>query len=440
MKYVAEYNAKGDKEMINKIVNSTFVFYLGIGVIVCVGVIILGTFYVDLFKIEEGSVEKARLIAYLMAIGALTSWPMRSFGTSLEGLQRYDISAIISAIASTLNAIITVILLIRGYGIIELIFWGIILGAISQIITIIIVKKQLPFLKLKKKYMKFKTLKKIFTFSSVLFIGQIIGLLMLGADRIILGIFVSVGSITYYAVARKIHDVSQTASTLPASALLPAATELDTIGEKEKLKKLLLFGGKYKCALILSTTIILIALAKPLIHFWMGDKFISMVLPTQIFLSYWLLFAAWGVTGSVLLSQEKFKPILFINFSTAIGNIILSLILVQYYEVLGVILGTVIPWFISLAISIPYGIKLVGLNLKDYLNEIWLKTYPLTFLIGVLLYLILIIHYPSSIIELGIYALFGFLVYWVIFYFIGLTRIEKKWIYKLFKRFTSRIQ
>ena len=135
----------------------------------------------------------------------------------------------------------------------------------------------------------------------------------------------------------------------------------------KKIEKLVIRGGKYKCAIILSITTILIILAEPLIKIWMGKDFMNMVLPTQIYLSYWFLLAAWGVTGAVLLSLEKYKPILVLNIVAAIGNLILSLILVQWYGVLGVIMGTTIPYLLVLPLLIPYGLHLVGVNIKKYI-------------------------------------------------------------------------
>lgn len=435
IKYVAQYNAKEDKETVNEMVNSTFIFYLSVGIIIAFSIFLIGTFYVDVFNIDPDQIEKARLIAYITAIGALTSWPMRSFGTVLQGLQRYDYNAVIQFVVALINAGVTVILLLSGYGIIELILAGIIVGSLGQIITVVMVQKLLPYLEVRRKYMGFKTMKKIFKFSSVVFMSQIIILIVLGTDRIVIGAFVSVGAITYYTVARKLHDLINTASSLPSSALLPAATELETKRNHKALESLVFRGGKYKAALIIGTATIIIILAEPIIRIWMGENYIEMTFPTQVYVSYWFVFAAWGVLGSVLLAQEKYRPLLVLYGISAGVNIILSLVLVQEYGVLGVVMGTAIPYFFLMPIIIPYGLKLIGISFRKYMRRVVLPTYPLAFITGAFL-LIIINFFPditTNMFTLGILALTGYAIYFGLFYSWSLSRNEKKDIKKLLR-------
>jgi O-antigen/teichoic acid export membrane protein len=388
---------------------------------------------VDLFNIESDLKEKAQVIAYLTAIGALTSWPLRGFATAIMGLQRYDINALILFSGRIVNAGATIVLLLSGYGIIDLVFWGIVIGAFTQLAIAIVVQRLMPFLTLKREYMEISTLKSIFKFSSVVFIGQIVGLIVLGTDRIVIGAFVSVGAITFYAVARNIHDLVRTSSQLSESALLPAASELDALDKKGQLEQLVTRGSKYKSALIICTSITAIMLAEPLIRHWMGSDFLNMVLPTQVYISYWLLFAAWGVMGTVLLAKEKYRPILYFSVSIAISNLVLSLILVQFYGVLGVIMGTTIPYFVIFPVLVPYGLHLLDINYWRYLKNSLLISYIIGGVTALLFYFILFLYTPNSLLEVVIFGVIGFCIYFGIFYAIGLTPKERNDVKAFFK-------
>ncbi len=425
VKYVAEFNAKDDKETINKMVNSTFIFYLCVGIVIFISIMIIGTFFVDIFNIDQSQGDKARLIAYLVAIGALTSWPMRSFATVLSGMQRHDINAVRVFIISIINAIATVLILISGYGITEIIFWGIVIGAIGQIALVIPVQRLLPYLDLRFKYMGFSTLKKIFTFSSVIFISQIMGILMLGLDRILVGFYVSVGAITSYAVARKLFDLVSTATLLPQSALLPAATELDTMNKKEELERLLIRGSKYTCAIALLTGTLIFVFAEPIIHFWMGDKFLDMVFPTRIFIFYTFFTSYGGISGKILFAQEKYKLILIPLVFVTVSNLILSLILVQYYGVTGVVLGTAIPWVVSSPFVASYVIKHLGFNLRKYFMAVVITTYIPAAIMGISMFFLLNFLPPTNIISLGIEGLIGVCIYFGLFFTFSLDNSEK---------------
>ncbi len=436
VKYVAQYTAKEDNKSINEMVSSSFAFYMGVGIVICLSILFIGTFYVGFFNMDPSQADKARLIAYLVAIGALTSWPMRSFASILPGLQRYDVGALIQFTRALVNAGATVYILLNGGGILDLIFWGIVIGAFSQLATVIVVQRFLPFLELKKEYMGMNAMRKIFTFSSVVFIGQIVGMIVLGTDRIVIGAFVSVAAITHYAIARKLHDIVHAASSLPASALLPAATELETKDNKAAIERLVFRGGKYKCALILGAATVIFVLAEPIINIWMGPEWIFMAQSTQVYISYWFVFAAWGVMGTVLLAQERFKPIMTLLSFNAILNLALSLILVQYYGLLGVVMGTVIPYFLIMPIIIPYGLRLMNIKFTTYMREVVLKTYPMVLAAGGLIYGIRYIfpNITDNLLGLGALGLAGVCTYFGLFYQFGLSYNEKKDIRRLFHK------
>jgi O-antigen/teichoic acid export membrane protein len=440
VKYVAEYNAKGDKEMINKMVNSTFVFYLGVGVAVCVGIMFIGYVFVDFFKIEEGSVNLARGIAAMVAIGALTSWPIRSFSTSLEGMQRYDLTVLVDFIIVTINGCITIVLLLSGYGIVELIFFGIIVGAIEQISKVWLVQRMMPFLILKREYMGMVTMRKIFKFSSVVFVTQITIILMMGLDRVIIGFFVGVAAITFYYIVSSLYEIINTASSLPSSALLPAVSDLVAKGDEKTLKLLAYRGGKYRAAAILPITASIIILAKDILRFWMGINYIWLAPYVQLFVSLWFITATWGILGTMLLAREKYRPVLKINIANCSINLVLSILLTYYLGWIGVLLGTLLGWvFISPWVMKAY---LQGNNIPgyDYFKKSVLPAYfPLSAMIITLLvskYFIMSIN-PIMLIVNGF---LGFGVYFSIFYFKGLTTYEKTEIKTVLHSFLTKIK
>ena len=53
VKYIAEYKEKQKMDSINEVINSTFAFYLIIGIVICIFISVIGFFYVDLFGIDE---------------------------------------------------------------------------------------------------------------------------------------------------------------------------------------------------------------------------------------------------------------------------------------------------------------------------------------------------------------------------------------------------
>jgi O-antigen/teichoic acid export membrane protein len=435
VKYVAEYNAKGDKEMINKIVNSTFLFYLCIGVAVCIGVITIGYFFVDFFKIESGSVELARAIAAMVAIGALTSWPIRSFSTSLEGLQRYDLTVFIDFITINATAGATIILLLSGYGIVDIIFWGIVVGAIGQILKVWLAQRMMPFLSLKMKYMNMETMKKIFKFSSVVFTFQLVYMIMLGSDRIVLGLFVGVAAITYYYITRSLHDLVQTVSALPSSSILPAASELIAKNDEKTLKSLIYRGSKYQIALSLPISILVIIFAKDILYFWMGIDYIWLTPYVQLFVSYRILITSWGMMDTVIIAKEQYKPVLKIEITNAAINLALSVILTYYFGLVGVIAGTVLGWIFIYPWVLKAYFKYCNISGTEYFHRVIMTTFgPACAMVFTLLSLNFIIN-SDNLIILGLICLVGLICYLLLFYYKGLDGNERSEIKVIMKKY-----
>ena len=153
-----------------------------------------------------------------------------------------------------------------------------------------------------------------------------------------------------------------------------------------------------------------------------------MALVTQIYISYYFIYAPWGLMGHVLLAQEKFKPIVILYSVIGILNLIISLLLVKPYGLKGVVLGTTIPYFLIMPILIPYGAKLLRLNLKKYLRYVMYPAYPLALLTAFLVFAIQYIFpdiFDNLVMFIGLAALAA-VTYFGSFYLIGLSRKEKR--------------
>ncbi len=425
VKYVAQYNARGDKETINKMINSVFLFYIGVGLIIFSALILIGTSGLSLFKIDTEDYWIARYIFYITAVTSLTSWPIRSFQSIYAGLQRYDIAAKLTVFGSSVNAAITWVVLSSGYGIIELIFFQVIASTLLQVIHIFVIHRLAPYITLKREYMTTKTLRNIFTFSVVIFFTNIAGMIILYTDQIVLGVFLSMSAITFYSVARKLHQVVQSVWYLSGSALLPAITEMDTLKEKEKIERILYTGSKYRCAITFMALVPIFVLADHIIRFWMGESYEWIGLVARVYLLYWFILAPFGTIGNTLLAKERFKPILYLNMGNAVLNLLLSIILVRYYGLLGVVLGTTIPYFVVMPLIHRHAWRLLKIDVRRYTREVLAVPYVLSLFVGGLLYGLQMYLPPTGLMMLVAYLIIGTGLFAGLFYILGLSPKEK---------------
>lgn len=426
VKYVAEYHAKEDSEKINESINTTFFIFLGMGLIASTGLFIFGKFFItSVFNIPPDLFWEAKTITYIVAATTLVGFPLRIFGSTLEGLQRYEITALVRISVSTFNAILIIIFLSMGYGIVTLVLINSSTSFIGWVLTIYYTKKVLPFVRIKFSYLHKSMLRTLLGFSSVMFIMSICSVLIYETDRVVIGIFLTVGTITYYEATLRMHALVRQVHGLMGSAIMPAASELDATNKNASMQELLLKGSKYTVAVVLPVTIALLIMAKPFLVYWMGPDFGSVALVAQVFIFYWLVNANTGIPGAILVGTNKIRLILWYTISVTIANLILSIILVQKIGLIGVVLGTTIPYIICFPIFMYFVFKILNVNWKLYFKDVVLKTYPIAGLVAIILYFATILHVPQNLIEVGIYGLFTFGIYLALFYIFGLDESEK---------------
>ena len=85
----------------------------------------------DWFTIEPELVRTASVLTLVVGIGFAASTPLQLTTAVLSGLQRYDMVSITTVVVLTVRTVLTVVLLLRGYGLLTL---GLIYG-ISEVVA-----------------------------------------------------------------------------------------------------------------------------------------------------------------------------------------------------------------------------------------------------------------------------------------------------------------
>ena len=270
VKFIAQYHAKGEKEKVNEIVNTAYFLFLGVGVVGAIGIFIMGTFVIGIFNLDGELLWKARLLTYILAAGFIMSFSMALFGDVLRGMQRYDIVAYISFGVSLVALPVTLIVLLMGYGIVELILYTMVFGLIGRIITAYYAKKILPYLDIKVRHVNKTRIRSLFSLSMILLVLFAFNKIIFYTDALVIGLFLSVSMVTFYAVAQKISSIPRSSLNATMHAMIPAASELDALQQKRTLQRLFLRVLKYNLALLFMLSIPTIFLARHILKYWIG--------------------------------------------------------------------------------------------------------------------------------------------------------------------------
>lgn len=426
-KYIAEYNAKENKEQVNEVINTTFFLFVGIGLIASMGLVVFGEiFLTSFFSISPEFIDDAKIIVYIVSINMLLRFPMGVFGGVLWGLQRYDINAMIGFIVSIPRIVLIVLFLSMGYGIVALALIESFISIIGWIISALYAKKCLPFMSFRPTYFKNETIKTLLGFSSILFVMQICGIIILQTDQIVIGAFSTIDSITYYAAAFSIYLLVRSIPELLLPSIFPAASELAARQDMNALKTMFIKGSKYATAAFLSVVIPAMMLSKSILTAWMGFEYAPMYLVLWILLIGLFFNINHLVSLQILQGMGKIRVAMVLHVVWAISNLALSIILVQRIGLIGVALGTTLPLIPLEFFYMRISLKIINVDWKTYLQECLLKTYPQAIFPIIILYIMNKLYSPSTLIEVCIYGSLGAAIYILMFCFYGVEESERK--------------
>ncbi len=424
-KFVAEYNAQKKQELLSEVINASFVFYLIVGICVCIMMLFVSNYFIFYLNFSMEEYHKAQNIINIVALVSLVSWPASIFMSILHGLQKYSIVNHFTLGLTVLSTAVIIILLNQGYGIIALVIATNIIGAFGWIINWRLVKHYLPHCKIHFQSFKVSTLKNIFNFSVHLFIIQIAKILSYYADRLVLAFFLPVSAVAYYEVVTKPQYWIRTVVKLLGSAVMPAASDAKAQQNYAFINKMVFWGGRFTLAAVISISIPFLFVSKEFLSTWMGSEYAAYTLEMQIFLGYWIITGTNGLLQSVLIGWGRVKELSILALSSGVLNFLLSIFLVYKMGLIGALISTSLISILVTPIFMHIFSKVTHISLFYYLKETFLYPYLTGGVLFVLVYFVKK-GWPLNNLPLVIgFVITGSLLYMIIYYFLGVNKEEK---------------
>lgn len=210
-----------------------------------------------------------------------------------------------------------------------------------------------------------ESIKKLTTVGSMFFIVQIAALLILQTDNLIIAHFLGVQAVTPYSVTWRLFNCSTLVQALLLQSLWPAYAEAFARNDGAWIRRTFRFN-------LLSCLIITIAIVVPMVIFggtiirhWVSAE----AVPSMTLL---VLMGIWSIIGGAFQSIVcmlngigHVKIQMIVGIITATANIALSVYLVRIFGIEGVILGTLIAYFVFALLPVCLETKKALASLPD---------------------------------------------------------------------------
>jgi O-antigen/teichoic acid export membrane protein len=353
VRYVSKARATNDLEYASRFLSTSLFTYTCIGAVTFLITVFLSPYVDTFFHIEPQFHTTARWLLLMAGSAVAIGFPLGVSGGVLEGLQRFDLLNIPSIASILLRALLIVVALRHGYGLLMVAFITVTLPVISSCIRSIIAWRLLP-VRLGLSYVDRKTFREMATYSGISFIAIVSTRLRFQSDEIIIGRFLSAAAITYFNIGGRIVDYAEEVVASFSQILVPMSSHSDATGDTDRLRRIMVAGNRFSAFITFPICAVLVILGKSAIEAWVGRKYVAQSYPVLLLMVLpSTLMMAQSASGRVLFGMAKHGTWAIVTLVEGVVNVILSIILVRPYGIVGDALGTAIPLAATMIFFLP---------------------------------------------------------------------------------------
>ena len=368
VKYVAKYAATGDQDMLTSLVN-TSLFSYGVMAAILLLITSLCAWRIDsIFRIESGFVSTARLLFLMVGSSLALGFPLSVFSGVLQGLQQFHWLNLIQVTSNLLRALLIVMALNRGGGLLTVALITVSLPLLVSCVYILIVHRFLP-LSFRLRYVDRKVFRQVINYGFVTFVIVVAEKLRFQSDTMVIGIFLSAASITYFSIGSKLVDYANNVVDAMADTFLPMSSHFDSTNDRERMRALFISGNRACAFVIFPICVTLIIQGRSIIEVWVGPRYLSSYVILVLLIVPRTLYRAQGASTRILFGMAKHKSLAIALVVEGAANLVLSILLIRRYGIVGDAVGTAIPLLVTSLVFLPYYLcRLLGVRIREFLS------------------------------------------------------------------------
>jgi O-antigen/teichoic acid export membrane protein len=367
-------------------------------------------------KLFRGStLPNAELIALLrcflvvIAANILT----QLFASVTTGLQRLDLTNVISAANLLLSAFLGALLLLKGWGLRGLVYGYIAAGILTVAAYLVVVKTLLPQIVFSPLQFDRAEARKMFGFSLRLYITQAAVAVHNQVEKVFLGMLVGVGPVGWYDIASDVALKVRGSIGLILSPVLPAASELDALGDESRMRELYFRAHKYLALFGVPAVCFVVAVSTRFVELWIGPAMRMIALPLGVLVIVNFFNLATGPGFLIFAGRGNLRPGVQSATLGIVLNVVLSLALIYKFGFGGAVLGT----SASLILASGYFIAMFHRSTEYSVSRVLRESYLKPILCSVLILAVFLAILPAKNLSwlglVGMGAVFG-LIYSVV--------------------------
>ena len=368
-RFMAKAAGAGDHDECNRVYNTALRLYTGLGLVVLVLTLVCAALAPLFCKTAEDASLLRKLIL-ILGINFAFDFPSRVYNGVLSAHLHFELLAIIDLLSLVLRTGLIVAALLAGYKVIGL-GWAVLISGIpAKLLPVYFAYRNHPFLSIASRYWRRDVAKLFFSYSVYTFIAQVADLLRIQLVGPVVAAFVGLAAVTHYKVAGTLAQYYLTLMAAVTGAFGAVFSRQEGARDYEGMKKTFFFTSKITFCIASFIGFGLIAWGKPFISRWMGPRYLDAYPCLVVLVVGWLCGLSQTASVGLLFGTSQHKFFALFNSIEGVANLLLSLLLVRWYGIVGVALGTMIPMVITkLLIQPVYLSRVTNIDYFQYVRK-----------------------------------------------------------------------
>lgn len=365
-KYVAQYEADENYAAINHSINAALITQVAIGTVVSVGVFGFSDSLLRLLRVSKDFRGSAEIGLYICGISFLFQVVGSTLSSVLKGLQRYDLSSKLVVFTQTLKNIGIAGALYFGGGLLGVVFAAGGSAVLLFFLNLVFVYRKLEGWSLLDGTSK-AAVKELFSFSFYLFISRLANLFQNHIVRFVISFFLGPSAVTFYMVPHKVVNAGIGIMRRASGTLLPYASELGELNDKQQLQRTFVQGTKLMMSIALPLFLLTILFSKPLMTVWMGVEFAEKTWPYLSLLAVDKILSAFAMVPILLaLGMGHARVRAYFSLVAVILYAALLPLLTSVFGLYGTVFAAIISALPGLVFAGYVGHKLINYSVTSF--------------------------------------------------------------------------
>jgi O-antigen/teichoic acid export membrane protein len=368
-RFIASAIGRKNADELNRLITTMLAVFVVIGLLALL-ITLLIALVTPWFIADESEVRIFRIVLFILGVNTALTFSAAAFNGVLTGYLRYDISSVIHLTRLLLRTGLIIYFIGAGYSIIALATITLVADSGSNIVKVLVARKMFPDWKIGKRFYSKGSLAELFAYGGKTFVTQIADMMRFHLDHVVVAAFISLSAVTLFNIAATLVYYFRRLLEALLSVLIPVYARLLAEEDRKGIAQTYYFTSKLAVAISILVGGAAVIFGEKFLVLWMGEEYgnaypllIVLILPT-------MLFMAQQPGMALIYGLGEVGALAKVSIIEAIGNLVLSVILVQFYGLLGVALGTAIPLTLFSLFLITFSNRLIGATWLAYLQRL----------------------------------------------------------------------